>query len=42
MGKKDKTPPASVLGSKGILAGIIIIVGIIIIIGIIALAIGQD
>ena len=35
MGKKEKTPPASVLGSKGILAGIIIIVVIIIMIGII-------
>ena len=34
MGKKDKTPPSPVLGSKGILAGIIIIVVIIIVIGI--------
>ena len=34
MGKKDKSPPSSVLGSRGILAGIIIIVVIIVMIGI--------
>jgi len=34
MGKKDKTPPSSILGNKGILAGIIIIAAIVTLVGI--------
>jgi len=34
MGKKDKNPPSSVLGNKGVIAGIIIIAAIITLIGI--------
>jgi hypothetical protein len=34
MGKKDKNPPSSVLGNKGVIAGIIIIAVIITLVGI--------
>ena len=34
MGKKDKSPPSSILANKGIIAGIIIIAAIVTLVGI--------